>query len=665
MAGLLGIGLTGLNTAQAQLNTTSHNIANAGAAGYSRQTVLQSTVTPMYTGAGFIGQGARLDNVKREYSQYLQTQLQQTGNRLAEYTTYNNQISQVANLLADSSSGLTPSLQNFFKGVQEVAAHPNDVAARQSMISAANSMVERFNALDLRLSEMRQGVEDGIADSIDEINAFASQIAMINKQLLVAQKSGPAIPANDLLDQRDKLLNQLNEQIGARGVLDKNGLMTVFIGSGQPLVLGVDANQLQAIPSLNDPARYDVALLDGSTTVRLPERLLTGGNLGGLLRFRSEGLDTAQNQLGLVALGIAETFNKQHKLGVDLDGVLGQDFFKAPQPVLMPNIDTSVTIDDVSKLTSSDYLLTFDGSNYTVMRLPDKTTAYSGTMPAVVDGMTITPGGDSIPTEGLLIQPTRYAARNLGVTITDPRKVAAGNPVLSNVPSSNTGTGKVSAINVKDITGMDSSADGTPDFTTLNLSFTAGAPGSLTVGGGATIERYDPISKSWSAPAASVDYDTASTDVNGTQLRITDASGFVFEFTISGVPANGDSFNFSPNTTGVADNRNAVALGALQTAKTLSTTPSAATNAGPDANFQTAYSRMVADVGNKARSAQVSMEAQQVQYNLAKEARESLAGVNLDEEAANLVRYQQAYQASARVMTVAQRLFDTLLAVAQ
>ncbi|MBR0565939.1 flagellar hook-associated protein FlgK [Azoarcus sp. L1K30] len=662
MAGLLNIGLSGLNAAQAQLLTTGHNITNAGVEGYHRQSVIQSNATPQFSGAGFFGQGTQIASVTRSYNQYLESQVLTSSTRQSQFATYNNQISQINNLLADSTSGLSPVLEAFFAGVQEVASNPTSIASRQSLISSAEAMVSRFQTMNARLDEVRQGVEGEIESTVSQINMFAGAIADMNARIALAEVAGPSVAANDLHDQREQLISELNKLVKVSSVTESNGSVSVFIGSGQGLVVGGTANTLGAVQDPVDPERHAIALIapNGQASV-LPESLVTGGSLGGLLAFRSESLDPAQNSLGLVALGIAETFNSQHNLGIDLDGILGGDFFNSPAPSIKPAISSaSVSIDDVSQLTASDLVLTWDGSNYSL-----KTTDGASVALTLQTDGSYTGGGvrfsigdpTQIPTNGLLIQPTRYAAGRISVIVSDPRDVAAGDPV-SVAPGAYNGvvSDRIKGLKTMSIGGIDGNSDGKADFSPITLSFSAN---SFTASAG-TLERFDPNSGSWSATGS---YDP-STDSAGALFRVTvgvSPSDYSFEFSAVGAWTDGESLVFSPTAAGVADNRNAVALGALQTSKQMF----AGASGAPTATFQSVYAQIVTQVGNKTREVQVNEAAQASLLTQAMDARDSLSGVNLDEEAANLVRYQMAYQSAAKVMGVAQTMFDEILAISR
>lgn len=632
MASLLNIGITGLNAAQAGLVTTSHNIANAATPGFSRQTTIQTTQEPMFTGAGFFGQGTRVETVKRIYSEYLTQQVLSADTRRAQFDSYADQVAQIDNLLADTSVGLSPALQDFFKAVQDTAANPASIPARQSMISTAQSLVSRFQTLDQRLTEIRDGTEKQIEATVGEINSFAQQIADINQRIVLAQSSGTGQAANDLLDQRDVLISDLNQLTRVSTLAESDGSIAVFIGSGQPLVIGSHPSQLQTAPYASDSTRLGVNLVTSSgNSVGIPESLLDGGKLGGLLSFRANSLDSAQNQLGLVALGLAESMNAQHRLGQDLYGNLGGDFFAAPAPTVVPGGAVNVSVTSVAGLTASDYHITNNGGgNFTVTRLTDgQVLLNAAPLPASIDGLGITAGSLAVGATAT-IQPTRNAARDIAVAAAvalDPRLIAAAAPVVVNTALANTGTGQVTGLTVNSTTGLPLAGDITLTFDAATKTFnvSGATPASLA---------FDPATQ-----ANGVSFTLGSVDLT---------------FSITGTPADGDSFTLTTTTAGVSDNRNAVLLGALQTAKTM---------LGGTASYQSTYSQLVSQVGNKTREVQVNRDAQASLLEQAKTQRDSVSGVNLDEEAANLIRYQQAYQAAAKVMTIASTLFDEVLAI--
>lgn len=633
---IFGVGLTGLNAAQAGLLTAGHNIANASTPGYNRQQVVQTSNIPRRTGAGFFGQGVQISTVKRVYSQFLANQVLQAQTRSSQLDSYYTQIRQLDNMLGDSSSGLSPALQGFFRGVQDVAANPGSAPSRQALLSNAQSLAARFQALNQRFSEIRGGINSQIASSVAEINTLARQIAGLNHNLMLATTANGQ-PANDLLDQRDALLAQLNREINASVVRQSDGGYNVFIGNGQALVVGTQTLTLKTAVSPSDPAKIMVGYVSGGNAILIPESNLQGGNLGGTLAFRSAALDSAQNALGRIAIGLAQTFNDQHRLGQDLNGAIGGNVFNVPVPNVIssawnnPASTITAGIGNAGALTTSDYEFGFDGANYTLTRLSDNTSvsttvAPSGAAPLTLDGISIT-GATINAGESFTIQPTRNGARDIAVAISEPAKIAAAAPIRTSAALTNAGSGTISA----------GAVDPPPPVNAdlqqpVTITFHVPYDGQFDVtGGGAGL------------PANNQVY-TAGADIS--------FHGWTVQ--ISGNPAAGDRFTIGPNNNGTSDNRNALLLGSLQTRNTL---------IGGTASYQAAYGQLVSQVGNQTRELEVTSKAQANLVAQTEQAQQSLSGVNLDEEAANLLRYQQAYQASGKVMQIAGTLFDTLLSL--
>ena len=645
---ILNVGVTGLNAAQAGIQTAGHNIANASTPGYSRQQIVQSTNTPMFTGSGFIGEGTNVSTVLRTYNQYLSGQVLTAQTGVAEMDSYQAQISQIDNLLADPNAGLSPALSAFFNSVQNVASNPTDIPSRQVVLSDAQSLVSRFQSINQRLMDIREGVNSQITSEVGVINSDSKQLANINQQIILAEASGPGQPPNDLLDQRDQIVADLNKHIRITTATQNDGSYSVFIGNGQPLVVGTQASSLQAVPARDDAQRIVVASKTSSgTTVTLNESLLSGGTLGGLLAFRSQSLDPAQNSLGRVATGLAQTFNTQHQLGQDLTGAMGGNFFNVGTPAVLPDshntggITVSAAVTNVADLTSSDYRLSYSAAgtgSYSLTRLSDNVSWSADTLAnlqpsAAAQGFSLainppnTPPGDG---DSFLIQPTRNGARDIGVAVTDVRSIAAGTPIRTTATSTNIGTGVISPGSVN--------SPNVAFWAAVTVTFNS--PQSYTL----TYANGQPLFN----PQIAIPYDPnagANLSYNGWTAQI------------SGSPASGDTFTIGPNSNGVADNRNALLLGQLQTQNTLA----APAGGAPTANFEAAYAEIVSQVGNKAREVVVTQQAQQSLATQAQSASDSVSGVNLDEEAANLMKYQQAYQAAAKVIAIAGKLFDTIL----
>jgi len=631
---VFGSGLSALNAAQIGLSTTEHNIANANTPGFNRQEVALATRLPQSTGAGFIGQGVDVSSVKRIYNEFLSTQVLQGQAQASKLETYYQQIGQIDNMLADSEAGLSPALQELFSAVNNVASSPESQAARQALLGGAQFLVSRFQSLNQRLSDINSSINGQITNSVTTINSYAQQIASLNKNIVLAQAAFNGQPPNDLLDQRDQLVSLLNQEVKTNVIKQGDGTLNVFIGAGQSLVVGEQPITLKTVQSLSDPSRLEVAYVSSASVIRVQQSSFQGGNLEGLLTFRSESLDAAQNTLGRVALVLADTFNQQHKLGQDLNGALGGNFFTQAVPLVNSNTantgtaTVSASVASSSALTGSDYSLRFDGGTaYTLTRLSDKTVTVLATLPQTVDGLTIATSAGALAGDSYLIRPTVNGARDISVVISDTSKIAAAAPIRTNASLTNIGSGRISEgtvnavfpVNVNLQQPVSIVFDSPP--TTFTVTGT-GIPGS---------------------PAAGVAYTVgAPITYNGFTLEIT------------GAPAAGDTFTVTSNTNATADNRNALLLANLQTKNTMT---------GGTASYQGTYAQLVSQVGNKTRELELTSLAQTSMVNQIVQSQQSVSGVNLDEEAANLLRYQRAYQAAGRVIQVANTLFDTLLSL--
>ncbi len=637
---IFGISISALNTAQLGLATTEHNIANANTIGYNRQTVVAAARPAQLTGSGYVGQGADILSIKRIYDEFLTSQVTSEQGQAAHLSSYYAQIQQINNMLADTSAGLTPALQSFFSAVNDMANAPESAATRQTMLSTAQSLITRFQSMSQRLQDINDSVNGNITSSVESINVYARQIATLNHNVVVAQAAAGGKPPNDLLDQRDQLIADLNQVIKASVVKQSDGSVNVSIGNGQLLVVGEQPYSLQVVQSLTDPTKLEVAAgVAGGSVTRLQQSTFQGGSLGGLITFRNQSLDIAQNYLGLVATGLAGTFNQQHVLGQDLNGALGGNFFTQPVPLVNNNLNNAgsavigATVSSYSALTGSDYSLQYNGaSGYTLTRLADNTVTTYATLPQTVDGITISVSGAPTAGDSFLIRPTANAAATIGVAITDPSKIAAATPIRSGTGLTNSGTGVISAATVNPAPPVTVN----PAHTSTNLNLQQAVTITFT-----SATTFDVTGTGVGLPATGVAY-TAGANItyNGWTVQI------------SGAPATGDTFNVGTNTSAPTDNSNALLLANLQSSKTMS---------NGTANYQGVYGQLVSIVGNKTRELQISSTAQDAMVAQTIQAQQSVSGVNLDEEAANLLRYQRAYQAAGKAMQIANTIFDSLL----
>ena len=632
MADIFSVGVSALNAAQYGLLTTEHNISNASTPGYNRQQTVQATNIPQLTGAGFIGQGVNVTTVKRIFNDYLNTQLQQQQAQSSMLDTYYTQIQQINNVIADPTSGIQTSIQKFFGAVNSVANAPGDQPSRQTMLSSAQALSTQFQSLNQLMVNMNNSVNGQITSSVANINSYAQQIAKLNHSISLAQSSTNQ-PPNDLMDQRDQLVSQLNQEVQATVIKQSDGAYNVFIGNGQSLVVGNQSYTLQTTPSATDPSKLGLSYSNptgGTTPLQLSS--IQGGKLGGLLTFQDQTLGTTRNTLGQIATGLAATFNAQQQMGIDLNGAAGGNFFTLASPQVSASTNNTGTatvtasISDAAALTASNYNLTFDGTNYTLTRLSDNRKVASGTsLPLAADGISVTASGTPKAGDSFLIQPTVNGARDIGVAISDPSRIAAAVPVRSNAALSNIGSGTISAPSVNGPPPLNANLQDTVTITFNNPPSTFSVVDTTT---GATL-------------ASNVAYTAGqSISYNGWTAQI------------SGTPTTNDVFTVSANTNAATDGNNAVQMAALQTQSTL---------AGGTTSYEGLFGQLVSQIGSKTSELKTTSQAQTNMVQQTTQAQQSISGVNLDQEAANLIRYQQAYQAAGKAIQIASTLFDTVL----
>ena len=545
MSSIINSAMSGLSAAQAALSTTSNNISNYTVAGYSRQTTILAEANSTLQGKSYYGNGVNVTGVQREYDGFIAAQLRGSS---ANYSAANTQYSQVSNiddLMSTSTTNLSTAIQGFFSNMQNVVSNANDPAARQSMLSNSQGLVNQFQTQAQYLTNMQNSVNTNIASNVDQINTFTTQISNLNQQIAKLSTANGATP-NDLLDQRDQLVNGLNNIVGVT-VSQQDGSYTVSMANGTSLVNGFQSTKLVAMPSSSDLTRTTVGYVDPQAgNVEIPESSLTTGSLGGMLSFRSQDLDLAQNQLGQLAAAFTTSFNTVHKQGFDSNGNQGVDFFNIGSPTVQGNSKntSSATLTaawtNTSALQASNYTVSYDGTNWSATRLSDNTkttltpTTSGGATTLNLDGMSLTVNGTPNAKDSFLVKPVQNVVNGMSVAIT-----------------------------------------------------------------------------------------------SGSQIAAAAATG------------------------GESDNRNAQKLLALQDAKIVN----------GNATISQAYGAMVSTIGNKTQALKTASTTQQNVVTQLTNRQQSVSGVNLDEEYANLTKYQQYYMANAQVLKTASTVFDALLSI--
>lgn len=638
---LLELGMSGLKAAQQGLATTSHNIANAGTPGYSRQRVEFVAGEPVLKGGSFLGTGVQVAEIRRSYDRFLSRELQADTATAAEQRVHHELAARLDSLLSDEATGLAPVLQGFFAGVEEAAASPTSAAAREVMLDRADRLAERFRSLDARLQQTQAAVEGRALTAVDAINALANNIAGLNHEIARTDARGGA--PNDLLDQRDELVRKLSEQAGVTTQVQNDGSINVSIGSGQDLVVGETAFRLAVDSRPGDPRGMNLMLLgSGDAAVAVTDEI-SGGTLGGLIAFEQGLQADANRQLDEIALGLADAMNRQHRRGLDQRGNLGGDLFTALNaPALQEgralgatgnggSAQLEVSVQSATALQGRDYVLDYDGASYRLRgaragevvasfdRLPQDF-ASEGFSIALSEGELA--AGDSF-----IIRPAAGAAAGMRRLAADGASLALAAAVRSDAAATNLGDGVIGPPAVEGMGGV-----GLADPITL------------------TFEASSGQFRVSSPPGGTLDYDPSA--AGNTQLQLPVAGFGELRFALSGSPADGDRFRIEANRGADGDNRNALALSGLQDAPLVF---------GGSSTLAAGYEQTVGTVAGRTQGLSIAADASEKVLQRTADTRQSVSGVNLDEEATELMRYQRAYEAAARVISVADELFRTFL----
>lgn len=640
MANILSIGSSALLALQQQLATTSHNIANATRPEYSRQRVDMVAQRPNPIAGGFIGTGVATAGITRSYDAFLVDQVREYATLAAGLSKTSSILDQINYALGDTETGLSASMDGLFAAINDLAADPASDAAREVVLGSMDAVVDRFHGLADFLDELTLAVSDDIRGTVAQINTLAADIATTNQAIVLASGATGGAPPNDLLDQQDALLLELAQLVDVSVVTNSTGAVDVFIGNGQSLVLGSNSTDLTTAPDPLDASQLIV--LHGSNGANITSQV-TQGELGALLQMRDGAISDTRNQLGQIGYVLADSLNELHRLGVDAEGNLGGDLFTLP-PVAIGTgnnagdlvVDAAVV--DSSLLEPADYLLQLDSSgDYLLTRLSDDNVQNLGPGPGpfVVDGVEITlVSGTAVAGDSFLIQPTAGVARGIDNAISDPARIAAAAPVITAVAVGNTGSGSISDSVTVD-TGNAAFALPGALSPPIEIQFIdATTYEIIDSGSGAVLETGIPY--------------TAAAEVFPTPGGL----DFGYRITLSGSPAAGDTFTVDYNLDGIGDNRNALLLADLQNIGTID---------GGTQTYQAAYASLVGAIGAEAQSVGVTLAAADALLVNAQAQRDSVSGVNLDEEAANLLRFQQAYEAAAQTLQVGDSLFQTLI----
>lgn len=620
--GLSAIGASALTAAYAGLQTTGHNIANVSTPGYKRQQTGQTSTF----GAGFVGNGVSVTTITRAFSELATGEANRAESRASEAGTQAAYMKRLDNLMGDATTGVGVAIDSFFNSIQALSAQPSSTGQRAAFLNEARNLAQRFSETVGEIGILKETATRDLSLSLNNINDMGRQVASLNSNIVLAVASGRA--PNDLMDQRDNLIRRIAGEVSVTTIEQGDGAINVLVGNGQPLVVGDRVSTLSGAVDPADPNKVALILQTPNGNVQLgSDGTVMGGKVAAMMNIHNRDLVGAEAELGRLAIAIAAPMNLQHQRGIDLNGNNGGDLFNIPAAVTYPhtantgNAAVGVAVVDASQLKASDYRLDFDGTNYQVIRLSDGTQQAFALLPASVDGFSINlTGGAMAAGDSFNLKPVSTRANSIAAAFQDPMRVALALPVAANAALGNTG-----------------------DTTVQSLTLDAGSSANLTQPVRLTFtgpNTFDVVGTGTGNP-------TAQSYVPGTPINF---NGWTL--TLSGTPRIGDSITVGPNPSLAGDNRNALSLAANASGRIVDgRTPAQS------------FAATLATIGGQVRAANIDASIQGAVRDDAVAEEQSFSGVNLDEEAARLLQYQQAYQAAAKLISATQTIFDTLLSI--
>ncbi len=667
---LMSIGMRAMFANYASMQTTGHNIANAQTKGYSRQTVDLATSGGQDTGAGFFGKGVDVVTVQRATDKFLGAQAASAASMAAADDARASNLQQLENVFPVGDSGMGAAMGSFMNSYVDLANSPADSSARQVILSDAAEVADRFSTAGAAIDTLQTGVTSDMKTGVAEVNSLAKQIATLNGQ--IAALRGNAAAPNDLLDQRDQLVKQLGGYLKTATITADDGSVGVFVAGGQRLVLGTEAQSIAVTADPADSGRSALSISDSGIMRPISNDLLLGGSIAGLMKYQNEDLVDARNQLGQMAAAFSARVNQVQAYGINMSQPSGPGapIFGTGAANAIPNATNaknaaggfaataSISVVDGTQLKASDYTLAVDPDNagqYLITREADGTKFSMRTddnnpgqflytrlsdlanLGNSMDGFQVNLGGDAMaPNDSFELQPVGRAATGMTRVLDDPTGIAAASPMTAVMGVANKGTASVAQLNVVSTTNdpaVSAAITFTSDTGAYAYTLTDTTTGNSTTGTG-----------QWTAgqPIA----------LNG------------FEMTLNGVPANGDTLAVTKTAHPESNNGNALAMVGLRDEGLVGRDQQVDGSIQDGESATDAYASTLANIGVRVESSKTASTISAAASAQADSAVQGKSGVNLDEEAARLIQFQQGYQAAAKVLQVAQAVFDTLLQVA-
>ena len=641
---LINAGWTGLDAAAQALETVSNNTSNVNTPGYNVENVQQAALP----GApGQPGRGTEVTSIQRAFDQFVFGQMvSATSSSQAAQVAQNGaqNLASIFPVASGGAGGLGAALSSFFSAMNAVGQDPTSLPNRQALLGDAQTLAADFNSVGGQLASSLTTLNGQMTAAVAQINSLTQQIASLNQQIMAQSAPGIAAPPNALMDRRDSLVQQLGQELGVTVIAGPSNSLDVYTTGGAVLVGGGSAANLSAASGSYGGGTLSIIYRPTGQDITAS---LSGGTIGGLIGSQAQ-VTAAQNSVGGLAAALASAINGQQSLGLNLNGALGTSLFSVGGPSVLAAASNTgggtlvAAITDTGTFVPANYVITDTASGYEATNTATGQVSALGNGPNLsLDGMTLSVSGTINIGDSFEVEPTATAAQTLKLTTTDPGAVAAASPYVA-TPGGNLGNVTASAFSAAASGSLPAGAVIVPAGyfgQNLAVKFTSATSFDILSAGNTVI-----ASGSFSA-------------ANGAQIAIayppSAPSGEVATVTFSpGTPAAGDTFALTPG--GPGSNGNILAMTNLASQNLLS-----------GQTLSSAYGSLVAQVGSAGQAANFAAQAAQGVLNQVQAVQQSISGVNLDEQAADLVTYQQAYQASAQVIASAQALFQSLITAIQ
>ena len=658
-------GVSGLLSAQQQLATTGHNIANVNTEGYTRQRTEQGATVGNYNGGNFVGSGTYVQDITRLYDQFSYKEQLLNKSNLGNADSISLDLNQLNEIMSFSSEAIDGSIQRFYQAVNSIADNPNDIGLRNIALSQANVLAQDFNSISNNLDQLEKSTNGEIEEMANKISQISLDLAKINEQILQNKDISQTGQPNDLLDKRDQLVNELGEYTSVSTIEDTHGVMTVMIGNGATLVAGITPLTVSVEAGISDPLQTRLQLNSRNGKVALDASKL-GGAIAAKIEYRDEHITQARSELNRLAMAVSQTLNQSQAQGLDLNEKQGLDIFTDINSTLLQtsrvlassknsgNVEAGIKITDVSLVPTNEFTIKYDGSDYIMTNTRDGSTTTlvettTGVYPTEFGFEFTINSGTPNANDSFTLRPTENSAALMKVTLNDPKGIAASSAIEAQADDNNVSNGSVSIVNVTDPEVARSFTD------TINADLTVdvyeSAPG---------VFDYRVFNAATPPPAATIASGSFAAGSTAVIDMPPSPATPAFQIEIAGLPVGQgalarEKFTIS-DAFGSGNASNATLMAATQEEQILG---------GGKQTFSQALATATAQVGSSASSAELIADTAQALFTQAYNRNQSNSGVNLDEEAANLLKYQQAYQASSQIISVANTIFDTLLAVSR